>query len=346
MTCSTHTRLLFVGDVMLGRLVNEVLEQAPPEYPWGDTLPLFRGADWRCCNLECVLSDRGQPGAATPKAFHFRSDARNVAVLKTAGVNAVSLANNHTLDFDHVALMDMLRSLDNAGIAHSGAGANLVAAANPAIAEVQGLRVGLISFTDNQPEWEATPESAGVFHVPTDVGDQRTSKLFELIRYTRQRVNLLIVAAHWGPNWGYAPPPAQIPFGHALIDAGADVVFGHSGHVCRGIEIHHGRPVIYSAGDFIDDYAVDKVERNDRSFVFVVEVAGGALHQLKLYPTAIRMCQACLARGAEAEETARQMRRLCLDLGTEARWNAGGHCLEIDLAETGSPRPCDGLKRH
>lgn len=331
MSQTTHTRLLFVGDVMLGRLVNDALKEAPPEYPWGDTLPLFHGVHWRCCNLECVISDRGEPWARTPKAFHFRSDARNVAVLKAAQINAVSLANNHTLDFEEVALRDMLRLLDNAGIAHCGAGASLVEAAHPVITEVQGLRIGLIAFTDNQPEWEAQPESPGVFHVPIDVGDQRTSKLFELVRYTRQRVNLLIVAAHWGPNWGYAPPTEQVPFGRALIDAGADVVFGHSGHVCRGIEIHHGRPIIYSAGDFIDDYAVNEVERNDRSFVFVLHVAGGALQQLKLYPTEIHMCQARLARETEAEQIARQMRRLCLNLGTGTRWNAEGHCLEIDL---------------
>lgn len=77
-------RLLFVGDVMLGRVVNETLRHKPPEYPWGDTLPLFQRADLRICNLECAISDRGAPWVATPKAFHFRSDARNIAVLRAA----------------------------------------------------------------------------------------------------------------------------------------------------------------------------------------------------------------------------------------------------------------------
>lgn len=76
----------------------------------------------RACNLECVVSDRGRPWSKTPKTFHFRSAAKNVAVLKSARINAVSLANNHTLDFGHCAMLDMLHLLENAGVAHSGAG--------------------------------------------------------------------------------------------------------------------------------------------------------------------------------------------------------------------------------
>jgi poly-gamma-glutamate capsule biosynthesis protein CapA/YwtB (metallophosphatase superfamily) len=91
-------QLLLLGDCMLGRLVNEVLENAPPEYPWGDTLPILHSADWRICNLECVISDQGAPWPAYPKVFHLRSAAKNIAVLDAARMNGVSLANNHVLD--------------------------------------------------------------------------------------------------------------------------------------------------------------------------------------------------------------------------------------------------------
>lgn len=64
-------KLLLVGDVMLGRMVNQMLKRASASYPWGDTKPLFEAADWRICNLECVISDRGAPWGTTPKAFHF-----------------------------------------------------------------------------------------------------------------------------------------------------------------------------------------------------------------------------------------------------------------------------------
>jgi len=118
-------KYLFAGDVMLGRMVNEVLQREPPEYPWGDTLTVFREVAWRFCNLECVLADSWDPGSLPNKAFHFRSDAKNVAVLQAAGIDAVSLANNHTLDFGQETLAATLDVLDRAGISHSGAGKDI-----------------------------------------------------------------------------------------------------------------------------------------------------------------------------------------------------------------------------
>jgi poly-gamma-glutamate capsule biosynthesis protein CapA/YwtB (metallophosphatase superfamily) len=90
----------------------------------GESSPIFRDADWKACNLECALSDRGSP--IPDKAFHFRSDAKNVAVLKAVGTDAVSLANNHILDFESEAMNDTLKLLDEAGIDHAGAGANIL----------------------------------------------------------------------------------------------------------------------------------------------------------------------------------------------------------------------------
>src|SRR5919109_1560337 len=137
-------QLLLVGDVMLGRQVNAALARVRPEYPWGNTLPLFQQADVRICNLECVIADRGTPWSITPKVFHFRSDAKNIGVLQAAHIDAVSLANNHTLDFGYEALLDMLDILRTAGIHYAGAGRNIREASAPALWQTQGQRLGLI----------------------------------------------------------------------------------------------------------------------------------------------------------------------------------------------------------
>src|SRR3990167_3110785 len=251
--------IALIGDVMLGRLVNDYLKTAAPKYPWGDTLPILKRADARICNLECVISDKGRPWSATPKIFHFRSDAKNVAVLQAAGIDGVSLANNHALDFEYEAMLQMLGLLDKAKIAHSGAGKDEVSASMPAIIQKGKASVGLISFTDNEPGWQARKNRPGVFYVPTDLEDSRAKVLLELVAKIKKRVDLVIIAAHWGGNWGYQPPAEHQVFGRRLIEAGADVIFGHSPHVFRGIEIYRSRPIIYSAGDFIDDYAVDEI---------------------------------------------------------------------------------------
>jgi poly-gamma-glutamate synthesis protein (capsule biosynthesis protein) len=325
-------RFLFVGDVMLGRLVNDALKTLPPEYPWGDILPIFQGADIRICNLECVIADGGSPWTQTPKVFHFRSDAKNVEVLKAAGISVVSLANNHTLDFGREAMSEMLKKLDQAGIGCAGAGHNLQDAVRPEMLRGSLLQVGFLAFTDNEPAWEATQDRAGVFYVPVDTNDVRAKNLLALINQTKKEVDLLIVSAHWGPNWGYRPQPQHIPFAHALIDAGADIIFGHSCHVFQGTEIYKERPVLYSCGDFIDDYAIDPVERNDQSFIFIVEVTdGGKIQSLQLYPTVIKDFQARLANQTEAQEIATKMRRLCEELGTESVWDKDNNCLVLPM---------------
>lgn len=329
-------RLLFVGDVMLGRIVNETLRSAPPTYPWGDTLPVLQSADVRCCNLECALSDRGWPWAMTTKAFHFRSDAKNSAVLQVAHMDLVSLANNHALDYGTEALVDTLALLDAAAIGHAGAGNTFEEAAQPAIIETLAGKIGVLAFTDNEPAWEARAGKPGVFFVPVDLRDSRATLLCERVRQSRAMVDFLVVAAHWGSNWGRIPPPEHVQFGHALIDAGADMVFGHSSHVCRGVEIYQRRPILYGAGDFIDDYAVDPEERNDESCIFVLETHQHRPSRLQIYPTVIKDCHACLAPRPRAEDIARAMRRLCADLGATATWHAANGFLEIPFpAEVG-----------
>jgi poly-gamma-glutamate capsule biosynthesis protein CapA/YwtB (metallophosphatase superfamily) len=323
--------LLLVGDVMLGRLANAVLKDKPPEYAWGNTLSLFKGADARICNLECVISDWGTPWSATPKVFHFRSDAKNVEVLRAAHIDAISLANNHTLDFEYEGLSNTMNNLDVAGIHYSGAGTTLSDASEPAIWEIKGIRLGLIAFTDNEPDWEATEDQPGIFYVPITLNDHRAEKLLEMVSKTKEVVDLLIISTHWGPNWGYTPPAEHIPFAHALIDAGADVIFGHSGHVVRGIELYKHKPIMYCTGDFIDDYAIDEIERNDRSFIFVVETDGDSIFRLLLYPTVIQNFQAMRAKGGEKKAIVAKMQRLCTDLNTATTWNEDEERLEIRL---------------
>lgn len=322
-------RLALVGDVMLGRLVNDILKRKPPAYPWGDTLSLLQEADFCACNLECALADHGVPWSATLKAFHFRSDAKNVAVLQAAGMTAVSLANNHALDFGEEALFEMLQALDAAGISHAGAGRTLAEAARPAIIEIAGQKLGWLAWTDNEPDWAAAEARPGTLYVPADLESQRARRLLALIgQLKEQGIDWMMVSAHWGPNWGVAPPAGHPSFARALIDAGADLVFGHSGHVVRGIEIYRERPILYCVGNFIDDYAVDPLERNDQSYLVSLEIEGRALRHLRLYPTIIQDCRAMLASGHEAEEIAARVQRRCADLGTATCWQSLAGYLE------------------
>ena len=329
-----HIALL--GDVMLGRLVNEQLKVADPAYVWGNTLPVLRQAELRFANLECVLADSGTP--VPGKVFHFRSDVKNVTCLIAAGIDAVSLANNHVLDFGVDALREMLPALAQHGIAGTGAGMDLAAARRPALLHGGSHTVAFIAFTDNQPDWAAGSQMPGIHYVPIDSVDSRTTDLLDLVRQTKAGVQLLVVSAHWGSNWGSNVPSGHRQLAHALIDAGADVVFGHSAHIFRGIEIYERRPIIYSAGDFVDDYAVDPDERNDQSFIFLLQAGADGPEGLRLYPTTIGRMQTRLA-DRSARAIAERMQRLSARLGTGSKWTEPEKFLEI---RTSPDRPASG----
>ncbi len=139
----------------------------------------------------------------------------------------------------------------------------------------------------------------------------------------QQQADLVIVSAHVGPNWG-PPSPAMRALAHDLIDLGADVYWGHSNHTPLGMEVYQQAPIIYAAGDFIDDYAVDPRERNDRSFLFVAEVTPHHVERVLLHPVAIDRFQVRHAMPTEAEWLIQRMQARSATLGSHVTLHADG----------------------
>ncbi|MFN7991779.1 MAG: CapA family protein [Candidatus Micrarchaeia archaeon] len=356
-------RLAFLGDVMLGRGVGRAISEKGPRYPWGDTLGELEKADLRMINLECVISDRGEPWTRTEKVFHFRADPNAIEVLKAADIDFVSLANNHTLDYNEDAMLDMIRRLDRAGIKHAGAGKDLAEASKPAFLEACGIKIAVISITDNVPEWEAKEGAPGVNFVPTwptadnipygqslrsakalpVIGNLAGPILNELAIWPRMAAcadglaakargaDLVVCSLHLGPNWPARPSGLFRRFAHRLADLGVGVYHGHSAHVFQGVEIYKNKPILYGTGDFIDDYAVDGYLRNDWSFIFMLDIDEVSKRTvgLELIPVVISGCQANLATEPVAGEICDRMIRQCRDLGTQARREGRGLIIDI-----------------
>lgn len=179
----------------------------------------------------------------------------------------VNLANNHILDYSEEGLEETVKVLDHAHILHVGAGKNRQESLAPCILEKQGIKVGILGCTDNEPSWKASSTYPGTFFV--EVGDIEALK--EPLQRLRQQVDLLILSIHWGPNMQKKPPPAFRKFAYALIDLGVDIIHGHSAHVFQGVEIYKNKLILYDTGDFVDDYAVDPILRNDLSFFFIIK---------------------------------------------------------------------------
>jgi len=327
-------RLGFTGDVMLGRLVDEHQRQRPVTAVWGNLLDRLRGLDGLFVNLECCLSTRGEPWRRTYRAFHFRADpAWAVPALQQAGVDCGALANNHVLDFEEAALRDTLSHLDDGDIAHAGAGRTREAAFEPALVTVGDLAVGFVSFTDNTPEYAAEADAPGTAYVEFDVDDAETRAAVSaaLVRARDGDPDLLVASLHWGPNMVEEPPEAFRRFGRWLVDEGVDLVCGHSAHVFQGVEVYRGCPILYDAGDFVDDYAVDGRLRNDRSFLFEVSVTpDGTPTELRLVPTEIYDFSVHAADPGAAAWSRERMQRLSAPFGTA--FERHGEQLVCDLA--------------
>ncbi|WP_129114565.1 CapA family protein [Halegenticoccus tardaugens] len=328
------TRIGLAGDVMLGRQVDARQRSRPLDAVWGDVLPRLRSLDGLLINLECCLSERGRPWTRTYRPFHFRATPdRALPALRSAGVDCCSLANNHTLDYGEPALLDTLDALDGAGIARSGAGRTVAEAREPARFSVDGLDVAVVSFTDNTPEYAATPDSPGTAHVRFDPASSGSRRVVDdALSAARARdPDLLVASLHWGPNMVTEPPPAFRTFGRRLVDRGVDVVHGHSAHVFQGVEVRDGKPILYDAGDFVDDYVVDPDLRNDLSFLFEVAVDGdGAPTDLRLSPVEIRDCAVHEATPAAARWCRDRMRELSAPFGTSFEREEGGLRIVLD----------------
>lgn len=299
----------FMGDVMLGRLVNEVIKTKGYEYPWGNVLSSVQENNINIINLETTLTTSEK---MVPKVFNFKSDPQNAEVLKKAHITVANMANNHSLDFSNKGLFETIKVLDNAGILHVGAGKNQEEAKKAVIIEQNDVKIGIIGYTDNEPTWLATKKKAGTNYIT--VGEIET--IIKDIEKIKNNVDFLIANIHWGPNMRDHPSAEFIEFAHQIIDAGVDIIHGHSAHIVQGIEIYKNKIIMYDTGDFIDDYAVDPILRNDLSFLFQITFEGKKIKQVNLMPVKISNMQVNFARGDDKKFIIDRMINLSQEFGT------------------------------
>jgi poly-gamma-glutamate capsule biosynthesis protein CapA/YwtB (metallophosphatase superfamily) len=295
---------------------------------WGDALQELERAsvDFRIINLETAITSQETP--LPDKGIHYRMHPLNIGCLSAARISACALANNHVLDWGYSGLSETLRTLDAAGIAHSGAGNNAEEAAAPAILNVADkARVLLFSFgstTSGIPrEWSATTSRAGV-NLLDDLSDATAARVADQMRHHQRSGDLLIASIHWGSNWGYDIPSKQIAFAHRLIEEGVAIVHGHSSHHVKAIEVFKGRLILYGCGDFLTDYeGISGYEqfRGDLALMYFVELDSqtGQLVSARLVPMQMRRFQLKRASALDARWLCDLANKLGTQFGTSAR---------------------------
>ncbi len=303
-------RLALAGDTMLGRGVADRLATDPPtSLVAPEIAELCRRADVMVLNLECCISDRGRRWPDPSKPFFFRAPPEAVELLVHLGVSCVSLANNHALDYGEDALHDTLARLDDAGIRHVGAGHDVEAARRATVLGGPDFRLGVVGVSDHPEEFAAASGRPGIAYA--DLSDGVPGWLTDTVGGLD--ADAVLVTPHWGPNMTSEPVPYVGRAAGALVDAGASLVAGHSAHVFHGVE---GR-VLFDLGDFLDDYAVDPVLRNDLGLLWFVDLDERGPVRAEAEPLTLDYCFTRLAEGEEARLIRNRFRRACDAMGTE-----------------------------
>lgn len=346
--------LCFLGDVMLGRGVDQVLphpgdpelrepyigdarayvemaerasgpvpQPAESTWPWGESLKVLdaMAPDVRVLNLETSVTrhDAFEPG----KEVHYRMNPANLPCLTAARPDVTVLANNHVLDFGRPGLEETLDALHGHGLPTAGAGRNRAEAEQPAIVPVAGDRRVLV-FACAMPssgvphDWAAADGRPGL-HLIETTSHATAEELLDRIRQVRRPGDVVVVSIHWGGNWGYHVTRDQVRLGHALLDAGVDVVFGHSSHHPRPAEQRRNGLVLYGCGDFVDDYeGIPGYEhyRDDLRLMWFVTVRPDAPPDVRMVPLQSRRMRLERASDEDTEWLRDTLDRIGRDFGS------------------------------
>src|SRR5215216_5562691 len=203
------------------------------------------GADLTLANFENpVVRD----AVYHPDATTFTGDLRLMPELDQAGIDGVTLGNNHILDAGTSGIDETMRHLDAAGIAHAGAGMDLAEARKPMVFDLGGTKIGVLSYMGVPSyDWAWATETA------PGTAPLKTNLMQEDVRRLQSEVDLVVVMPHWGKEYIATPESWQVEFAHAAVDAGADLVMGGHAHWPKGIEVYEGKPIFYGVGNFLFD---------------------------------------------------------------------------------------------
>jgi len=237
-------RILFAGDIMLDNGPGNVV--ANGKDPFEACASLFEGIDLSIGNLECVL---GRGGEMKLKPYVFRGASDSPRFIKKY-FHAVSLANNHSLDFGPDGMVEMLALLEREKLPNFGGGLNIKQAMAPFVTEIKGHKIAIFGFNEfNAVEYAATETVAG--NAPL-----LEPGVTQSIKNAKEKLgcNVVIPFLHWGQELTPTPRPDQAKLAKTWIDAGATAIIGAHPHVPQTIETYRGAPIVYSLGNFAFDY--------------------------------------------------------------------------------------------
>ena len=231
--------VIVAGDIMLGGRAKKAVAEFGPDYPFDGVLPLLRRAPIVLGNLEGPFAEKARK---QQRNFSYRVDVSLASSLSRAGINVVTLANNHLMDCGRSGVLETLDVLSHAKVFALGAGTNERAAHAPVIRQAGRIRIGLLGYYWNR-RTAATVDKPGSAMDPPEA-------LEADIRALREHADRIVVTFHWGVPYEREPSSDDRAKARFAVDCGADAVVGHHPHIVQPFEIYRGCPIFYSVGNF------------------------------------------------------------------------------------------------
>ncbi len=305
--------IALTGDILLASKVFDQIQKNGVNYPWEKVKDTLTAADFAAGNLECAIATSGSPQKG--KAFTFRADPIVLEGVKWAGMDALTLANNHILDFNRTALAETLSYLEKYDLKYTGAGWNKKDASRPIIFEKDGLKAGILAYSRVIPttEWLAAEDRSGV------VSCYNPDEFLANVQSLKKKVDVLITSVHWGEELADYPLSYQRKLAHDLIDAGADVVFGHHPHTLQGMETYKNGLIIYSAGNFI--FTTSITDKCQTGMVALITFDQNGWQQCEVIPTKINAAQTSVLAGKEKTQVIDRLNLLSQPFGLKLEPN-------------------------
>jgi len=317
-------KLSFIGDVMFASKVEDLLKKNGWEYPYQYVADDLKKADITMANLETPLTSQGK---AQSKDYVYRSSPEALPALQAAGIDLVTGANNHIMDYGETGLLDTLDSLDNAGLKRVGMGRNFEEAFKPVIMEHNGVKIAFFGFSRVVPDtsWFATVNKPGV--AGTYVPDQALKAIAE----AREQADLVVVFAHWGVERQDSPVKEQTELAHQYIDQGADLVVASHPHVVQGFEQYKGKWIAYSLGNFI--FTTNEDANTWDSMILNAECTKERTCDLQMVPILTKWAQPVKMTEEDGAKLFDKMGRISIN----ARVDTDGKVIQEEKAKAPAP---------
>lgn len=285
-----YTSLTLAGDVMMGRRVGEKIKEKGYRYPFLGVVDILKDSDVTFVNLEAPISKRGK--ALKSKRITFKTPPQAAKSLEYAGIDIVSLANNHVLDYGRDALEDTLKFLNRTNIKNIGLYYHHKSWNNKPIKRFEiirknNIRLGFLAYSAIVPgNFLSTEDRPGIM----------SAIFFEKaitkdVKELKKKVDVVVVSLHMGREYFKNVTEYQKAYARKAIDVGADIVVGHHPHVLERIENYKNGLIFYSLGNLVFDQKEQKHKGVSKSMIVKVFFEGSKISYIKIIPVVIKNYQ-------------------------------------------------------